>query len=47
MTRLDKIKAEAQCPISEQRYTVGKLLDGMEYEILLNFRYRSKHAIYV
>ena len=28
MTRLDKIKAEEMFSISEQRYTVGKLLDG-------------------
>ena len=36
MTRLDKIKAEEKCPISWQTYTVGKLLNGMEYEILLD-----------
>ena len=28
MTRTSKIKAEEMFPISEQRYTVGKLLDG-------------------
>ena len=28
MTRLDKINAEEKFPISEQGYTVGKLLDG-------------------
>ena len=28
MNRLDKIKAEERFPISEQGYTVGKLLDG-------------------
>ena len=35
MTKLDQIKAEERFPISEQGYTVGKLLDGMEYQILL------------
>ena len=35
MTRLDKIKAE-NFPISEQGYTVGKLLDGMGCQILLD-----------
>ena len=34
MTRLNKIKAEARFPISEQWYTVGKLLDGTECQIL-------------
>ena len=34
MTRLDKIKAEEKFPISEQGYTVGKLLDGTECQIL-------------
>ena len=29
MTRLDKIRAEKKFPMSEQGYTVGKLLDGM------------------
>ena len=28
MTRLDQIKAEEKCPISEQWYAVGKLLDN-------------------
>ena len=32
MTRLDKIKAEEKFSISEQGYTVGKLLDGMEFK---------------
>ena len=36
MTRLDKIKAEENFPLSEQRCTVGKLLDGMECWILLD-----------
>ena len=36
MTKLDKIKAEEKFPISEQGYTVGKLLDGMECHILLD-----------
>ena len=30
ITRLDKIKAEEKFPISEQGFTVGKLLDSME-----------------
>ena len=34
MTRLDKIKADEKLPMSEQGYTVGKLLDDMEYQIL-------------
>ena len=36
MTRLDKIKAEEKFPISEKGYTVGKLLDGIECQILLD-----------
>ena len=36
MTRLDKINVEERFPISEQGYTVGKLLDGMECQILLD-----------
>ena len=36
MTRLDKIKVEERFPISEQGYTVGKLLAGMECQILLD-----------
>ena len=35
MSRLDKIKEE-KFPISEEGYTVGKLLDGMECQILLD-----------
>ena len=36
MTRANKIKAEEKFPISEQGYTVGKLLDDTECQILLN-----------
>ena len=36
MTRIDKKKAEERFPISEQGYTVGKPLDGMECQILLD-----------
>ena len=36
MTRLDEIKAEEKFPISEQGYTVVKLLDGIECQILLD-----------
>ena len=36
MTRLDKIKAKEKFPISEQGYTVGKLLDGTECKILVD-----------
>ena len=32
----DKIKAEESCPISEQGYTLGKLLDRTECQILLD-----------
>ena len=35
MTRLDKIKAEEKFPISEQGYAVGKLLDGIQCQILV------------
>ena len=31
-----KIKAEESFPISEQGYTLGKLLDGMECQVLLH-----------
>ena len=34
--RSDKIKAEERFPISEQGYTVGKLLNGTECQILLD-----------
>ena len=36
MTRLYKIKAEERFPISEQGYTVGKLLDGTDCQILID-----------
>ena len=36
MTRTSKIKVEEIFPISEQGYTVGKLLDGTECQILLD-----------
>ena len=36
MTITSKIKAEEMFSISEQGYTVGKLLDGMECHILLD-----------
>ena len=32
----NKIKAEESFPISEQGYTMGKLLDGTECQILLD-----------
>ena len=34
--RLDEIKVEARFPLSEQGYTVGKLLDGTEFQIPLD-----------
>ena len=36
MTRASKIKVEETFPISEQGYTIGKLLDGTECQILVN-----------
>ena len=36
ITRSDKIKVEEKFPISEQGYTVGKLLDGTECQIHLD-----------
>ena len=36
MTQSDKIKVEERFPISEQGYTVGKLLDGTALKILLD-----------
>ena len=36
ITGLDKMKAKEKFPMSEQGYTVGKLLDGMECQILLD-----------
>ena len=35
-TRASKIKVEETFPISDQGYTIGKLLDGAECQILLN-----------
>ena len=34
--RVSKIKVEGRFPISEQGYTVGKLLDGTECQLLLD-----------
>ena len=36
MTKASKIKAEEKFSISKQGYTVGKLFDGMECQILLD-----------
>ena len=36
MTRSEKIKVEKKNPISEQGYTIGKLLNGTECQTLLN-----------
>ena len=36
MTKNSKIKAEESFPISEQGYTMVKLLDGMEFQVLLD-----------
>ena len=44
MTRASKIKVEEKFLISEQGYTVGKLLDGMEFQN--TFRHGSKQIIY-
>ena len=38
MTRSDKMKAEENFPPSEQGYAIGKLLDGIECQILLDSR---------
>ena len=38
MTRSDKIKTEERLPISEQEYTVGKLLHSTECQIFLGTR---------
>ena len=35
-TRNDKLKVEESFPISEHGYTLGKLLDGTEYQLLLD-----------
>ena len=34
--RASKIKVEEMCPISEQEYTVGRLQDGTQCQILLD-----------
>ena len=34
--RSDKLKAEESFPISEHGYTLGKLLDGIECQLLLD-----------
>ena len=34
----DKLKAEESFPISEQGYTLGKLLDGTECQITIRYR---------
>ena len=36
ITTANKIKAEEKFTISEKGYTIGKLLDGMECQILLD-----------
>ena len=36
MTRLDKIKVKEKFPISEQGHTIGKILNDMECQILLD-----------
>ena len=35
-SKIDKVKAEESFPISEQGYTLGKLVDGSEYQLLLD-----------
>ena len=35
-SKINKIKAEESFPLSEQGYTIGKLLDGAECQILLD-----------
>ena len=50
MIRASKIKAEEKFPISKQGYTIGKLLDGTECQILLDtgasksFMFRSHYV---
>ena len=39
MIKDSKIKAEESFPISEQGYTMGKLLDGTECHVLLDTEY--------
>ena len=36
ITRSDRIKAEEKFPIPDNKYTIGKLLDGTECQILLD-----------
>ena len=45
MTRETRIKVEEKIPITGQSYTLGKLLDGTECQILLDTR--DKQIIYV
>ena len=44
-TRVSKIKVEEKFPISEQGYTIGKLLDGTECQDIIG--YRSKQVIHI
>ena len=50
-TRVNKIKVEERFFISEQGYTVGKLLDGTEHQILLDTELANhlclNHIIYI
>ena len=50
IAKSDKLKAEESSPISEQGYTLGKLLDGTECQLLLdtetNKSFMSKSTIY-
>ena len=36
IARMSKVKVEERFPILEQRYTVGKMLDRIDYQILLD-----------
>ena len=49
MTKASKVKEEERLPLSEQGYTVGKLLDGIECQILLDMGvskpFMSSHII--
>ena len=38
-----KLKAEESFPISEQGYTLGKLLDGTEFQLLLD-KVQASHS---
>ena len=42
--RNDKLKAEESFPISEHRYTSGKLLDGTECQLLLDTGAQYSHS---